>query len=525
MLQNIRKHAQGWIATIIATILSFAFALWGVEYYLGSNKNKDIVAKVNGEEITAAELNADYQHLNRRMAEQLGSQFLLNSSWREQLKQQALQNLLTRKVLMQAAERAGYHVNPIVVGAVIKQMPEFQRDGKFSLEKFQQIISGLGYNQQQFMAELRQTILLNQVVSGIIGSAFALPNELDNAIILAKQRRDILFSIIPEAKFRREITVTNNELLRYYQQHQSEFKTPAKVKINYVELSLDAIKKKTNVSEQELQEYYNNNTALQKNNVTRAKVKENLVQQKAEQTFSALSDKLADLAFTSPNSLDDIVTTLNLPVKSTEFFSKEEGGSSSMTKNPKIIATGFSNEIVSGNNSSPIELASGHVVVIRVNQYQPEAVAPLQQVKDKIMAKLQNTLASQKVKQLGLSVLSELKQSANINLVAKKHNLAFTVKEQISRSERNLDPKILQAAFKLPQTNVKRAYSFSGVELANGSYAIVALRSIHQFPAAKITEQQRKDMQKILAQSYGKLEYDLLAENQMNKAKIKIIKK
>jgi hypothetical protein len=48
MLQNFRKYTQGLVATVLATLLSLAFVMWGIENYLHGGSKKELAAKVNG---------------------------------------------------------------------------------------------------------------------------------------------------------------------------------------------------------------------------------------------------------------------------------------------------------------------------------------------------------------------------------------------------------------------------------------------------------------------------------------------
>jgi peptidyl-prolyl cis-trans isomerase D len=55
---------------------------------------------------------------------------------------------------------------------VILQTPEFQEDGKFSPERFDQVIRQLGYGRLQFRDMLTQEMLIGQLRAGLAGSGF-----------------------------------------------------------------------------------------------------------------------------------------------------------------------------------------------------------------------------------------------------------------------------------------------------------------------------------------------------------------
>jgi peptidyl-prolyl cis-trans isomerase D len=259
MLQTIRDRAQGWITGVIIGLLVVAFALWGIESYLGGNAGPDVAAKVNGITITQEQLNLAYQRIRQGWMAQMGPQFSFDQTVQAQLKTQALQQLVTTQVLSQAAMHQGYRVHPLQLDAVIMQLPAFQVNGQFSSERFQDILNRLSYSQQQFVSDLQNTLLINQPQSGIIGSGFALPAEINQAMQLEQQKRDVDYLILPAQRFVAAVQLSPQALLEYYQQHLAEFQSPAKVKIEYLQLSAPQLQHKLQVNDQELQQYYNEN--------------------------------------------------------------------------------------------------------------------------------------------------------------------------------------------------------------------------------------------------------------------------
>src|SRR5262245_61880296 len=141
MLQTVRKYTQGWVATVLGIILTLAFVFWGIENYLQGSSKKDVVAKVNGQEITGKDVEADYQRMILRVKEQLGSNFNLPPLMQQQFKHQALNNLVMQNVLVQAAVKSGFRVTNLEISAMVKQMPAFQENGHFSKERFYSILN------------------------------------------------------------------------------------------------------------------------------------------------------------------------------------------------------------------------------------------------------------------------------------------------------------------------------------------------------------------------------------------------
>ncbi len=519
MLQSVRKYTQGWVATIMGIILSLAFVFWGIENYLSGNSKKNVIAKVNGMEISNAELNADFQRAIMRLKEQTGANFSLPPFMQQELKSQALNNLIMQRVLELAAIKSGFKVTPFETSQMIKQMSFFQENGVFSKNRFEQMISRMGYSQQEFFADISKTILLNQGASGIIGSSFVLPNELETAIALTEQKRDFEYALISAANFKKQIEVTPEEIKVFYSTHRDKFTLPAKLKIDYVQLSVDDLKKDIKLTNQEVDEFFNSNSELNRNNPEAlARAKATLIQQKAEQAFLALSDKLTDSAFTSPNSLDPAASILSTTVQHSDYFTQEEGGSA-ITKNPKVIAAAFNSDLIKQNtNSNLIELAPGNVVVIRVQDYQPVSVASLETVQDKIKHSLIELKSAALAEKKGRELFDKIKNEMDFKRVVEKDQLAIIAKQDVNRHDKTINSDVLKVAFSIPPNTSK---PIAGLQLANGDCAIVHLKKSTDFDASKMTQDQKSQMMKLYSETYGKVEYNLYVEDQMTKAKIR----
>lgn len=519
MLQNMRKYTQGWVATTLGILLSLAFVMWGIENYLRGNSKKDYAAKVGGVEISNNDLNANYQRVLLKLKHQTGDNLALTPAMQQQLKNQVLQEMIMQTVLVRGATKAGLVIAPLQTVSMIKQMPQFQENGVFSKERFERITSTLNYTHDSFIADVTQTLLINQLASGIAATDFVLPNELNQAIALMEQKRDISYAVIARDKFRKNVPVT--AMTQYYQAHLNEFAAPEKVQLEYVQLSLDDVKKRINVSQQEITDYLSGNNVSAKNDAKELqKAKAALTQQKAEQEFVNLSDKLTDLTYTNPNSLTEAANALGLTVQSTPYFTKEGRAEDPLTKSPKILTTVFAAEFIKNNtNSNLIELNPGKVVVVRLKNHQPAAPLPFSDVKHQIEDLLIKQEAIQQAKQKGQQLITAMQTVHDFTKVLT--NAGYQIKEshQVARTQADLDKRIIELAFDIAPNSKNRIASAS---LANGDYAIVQVNNITDLPTNKITEQQRENFSRLIAQLYGKVQYELYIQNQLSKTKIKI---
>lgn len=526
MLQVMREKIQGWIASIIIGILVIAFALWGIEYYLERGGSTNVVAKVNGKPISEGLVNAVFERLRSNQTLDVDAQ--------AKLKQQALRQIISAQVLSEGALKSGYRISPAQLDDVIMQLPAFQFQGQFSPQRFQQVLTMMGYSQDQFIADLQRTLLVNQMQIGVVNSAFALPNEAQQALRLANQKRDISYLIIPANKFLDFYKRDPNAINTYYQHHQDQFKTPEKVSIEYVELSVEQLGKNLSISPQELQQYYqNNNSAFIKNGKTlpfaqvKNEIEKNLKQQKLQQLFSDQSQKLSDLTYTDPNTLNTAATTLHLPIQTSEAFTRS-GAKAGIAANPQVVAAAFNDDVLkNGNNSNLISIKDGTVIVLRVKNYQPATVQPLAQVQPQIEQILRQQFAQNYTAELGKKVLANIQQGESLQKAAQqanleKYGLSWQFKNAVSRQMPGIDAQILRAAFNLPKPTNPSHPSVGDTTLASGDYALVVTISVSE-AAAPLSPQQLQVSESEIQNSFGQLEYQLLIDDFMKHARIKIM--
>ena len=227
MLQKIRDNSTGWISKSIIGLIVVLFSFTGFEAIMGSTSNSNNAAKVNGEEITLDAL-AEAKSLQRRqLIEQFGRDFDTNLIDDQLLSEAALQGLISRKLLVQAADQSGLAFSSAAVDQFILLAPEFQVDGQFNADRFDQVIRQMGYTRLQFRQMIEQEMRTGQLRAGIAGSAFVTEQEAQAFARLERQTRDFaMLTLEPELD---QITVTDAEVETYYNDNGAEFMTPEQV--------------------------------------------------------------------------------------------------------------------------------------------------------------------------------------------------------------------------------------------------------------------------------------------------------
>jgi len=254
MLQNIRDNSQGWIAKTIIGVIIALMALTGFDAIFRATSHSQDAAKVNGEEISQNELAQAVDMQRRQLAQQLGKDFdpaMLND---QMLREAALKGLIDRKLLLQGAADAKFGFSEAALDQQILLTPEFQVDGKFSADRFDQVVRQLGYTRMQFRQMLGQEMLIGQVRAGIAGSAFITDAQVDAFARLEKQTRDFATLTLPADPS--NVKVTDDEIKAHYDEHAKEFLSPEQVVLDYIELKKSSFFDKVSVKDEDLQAAY-----------------------------------------------------------------------------------------------------------------------------------------------------------------------------------------------------------------------------------------------------------------------------
>jgi peptidyl-prolyl cis-trans isomerase D len=236
MLRNIRNNIQGTAAKVIIAIIIVPFALFGIDSLFNSSA-PPAAAVVNGEKISAAELQQAITLQKRRLLSMMGDQIdpaMLDDAM---LRKPALNTLIKQQLLLQAAKDENIEISTAQLNATIATMPQFQEDGRFSQERYQQVLRLQGYNGSFFKQLLSSDLIIQQLSTAVVGSAFITDAELARSVGLLYESRDFHFINLPLAAYTQNISVSDEEISVYYAANTDSFLTEEEVRFSYIELT------------------------------------------------------------------------------------------------------------------------------------------------------------------------------------------------------------------------------------------------------------------------------------------------
>lgn len=256
-------------------------------------------------------------------------------------------------------------------------------------------------------------------------------------------------------------------------------------------------------------------------NKVKRQVQAALAQQKAEQILATESDKLSSLTYANPNTLSVASQALNLPIKTTEFFTRE-GTHEGMASNPKFVAAAFSPDVMRENNSDMLSITNQKLVVLRIQERIPATTKPFDDVKDKILLQLKAKESEKRAGELGQSILKDIKSGKNRDQIAATNHLSWVTRQDVGRFASTVNPVILSAAFRLPKPTEPQG-SVSGLTLPNGDFAILVVTEVRDGHFSKQINMEKRIFQQQLENKNGQVDYQLYVHDLLNRAKVSIL--
>jgi peptidyl-prolyl cis-trans isomerase D len=251
MLQKIHDTFKGWVAGLVLGAIGLVFVFWGINWTMSA---PTYAAKVNGKEISTAEVRQTYQ---QQLAQaERASNGAVTDAQRNDIKRRVLDDYVSSEALVSRADALGYRVSDGEVLQEMAQIPAFQVDGKFNIDHALALLHAQGRSAAEIEELFKRDVKLRQLDRALSASSFVTSAEAKQLRALARQQREISWAILPAAKYGAAATPDEAALKAYYDAHKSEYMTPETVNLRYVEISLAQLSAKVTVDDAQLKAFY-----------------------------------------------------------------------------------------------------------------------------------------------------------------------------------------------------------------------------------------------------------------------------
>lgn len=245
-----------------------------------------------------------------------------------------------------------------------------------------------------------------------------------------------------------------------------------------------------------------------------------LQRQQVNKIFSKKSQELSNLTYTNPTTLQPAAKTLGLTVKETGWLTRASDKKNGLLANTRLLNVAFSDNVLQqGNNSNPVSLQDGTLVVLRVAKHDPAKQLSLATVRSKIVKALTQQTAQRKAGLVAYELQTALKAGQSVAALAKKYNVVWKTVSQTSAKNKTVPTQILQTAFStLPYT--KKNPVVNSTLLNNGDYVVLKVMSVQKANAKTAPAAERQKLTRGLAGIMGQVDYRLYVKGTSDAAKI-----
>ena len=431
MLGKIRNKSKGWIAYLIVGLITIPFALFGIQSYIGSSSNS-IIASVDGEEIALATY---YKRLNleqRNLQQQLGSNY--SSEVDATLRQMMIDGMIQEKLLENYANSLKLVTLDEEVRAIILSNELFQVDGVFSEERYSQLLRLNNYTPLSYEQSQLELMKQDQIKRNLTHSAFLTSQQIERFKALAGQQRYASFIVLSTEKYQDQISVTQEQVIEYFDTNQSSFVELPKIKVNYVELSLDDIEEQEAADDETLRSLYDEDKELFTNPEQRSA--QHILVEERELAESLLEEIQQGADFSELARIHSIDTS-----------TKDSGGDLGYFERD-IMVPEFDKVVFKmgiGELSKVVETDFGFHI-IKLTEIQPENIKSFEESREQLVSLHQKKAAQQKLYSLQ-EELGNLAYEDPLDFVAEQLDLELKTSDYFSRTSEEYEEQFVATAY------------------------------------------------------------------------------
>jgi peptidyl-prolyl cis-trans isomerase D len=502
MLSLMRKHATSWLIKIILGAIVVVFVLWGVGSWTSQRSGR--VATVNGDLITTDDYRVAYKRLIEQVRQNFGNNLNDELMKTLQLDKQALNQLIDRLLMRQAASELELRVSDQELSRSIRSISAFQTGGVFDPRRYQGVLDRNDWTPEAFEISQRDSILTNKLNNLIAGSVKVSDQEAMEWYMWNDAMVNLDFFLLETDRYS-EISVSAEEIQKYFESRKESYKTEPALKVRYIKFEPKTWVSQVDIPDDEIQEYYDEHSSEFQNSKT---VEARHILIAVDQDAS--TEKEAE----AKGRIEDILQKARagqdfaeLAKQYSEGPSKDKGGYLGTFKREAMVKpfTDKAFSMNSGEISDPVRTRFGWHL-IKVEKVNEATTTPLTGAKDDIRKKLADKGAKQLAYDAAESVFDAAFEGRPLGEIAADQKLALITTDFFTRQgpQKGVQDKseFAKVAFDLPEEQVSEIQ-----DLGDGYY----LLEIVEKKAARIPE---------LTEVEEKVKADLIREKKNERAKI-----
>jgi peptidyl-prolyl cis-trans isomerase D len=189
---------------------------------MGAGASGSHAGEVNGETISIADYNRELSRRVEAMKQFTGGKITDEQLKMFRVREAVFNELAQRRLILQDCIRSGRIPSDVEVMARIRELPYFQKDGKFDLTTYRNLLAGNNLTAGGFEKMIREDLTLQGWSEGLKSSVRVSDDEVEREFRVANDKRNIKYVVFDAETGRRAVSVEDSEV-------DSFLKDPAKV--------------------------------------------------------------------------------------------------------------------------------------------------------------------------------------------------------------------------------------------------------------------------------------------------------
>lgn len=455
MLGLMRKHATSWLIKVALFAIVIVFIFWGGYSY--TERRASRVAVVNGSYIGIREYQSVYNNLLEQMRRRFGKQFSFDLVEALNLKEQALDQLINRRLLLAEAKRLKLKISKEELQEAIRSYPAFQSNGQFDPQRYYRTLRLLRLTPQDFEASQHEDLLINKVQRFITRGAKVLDTEVLSYFHHTRDKVNLAYVQIDPKEFTEKVALDEAAIKSYFDEHRENYRIAARRSIIYVRFSPRDYLQEVQTTDAEVEELYRlRQEDYQEPKKVRARHILFRISPQAKPTELEPVMKKAKNVLDLARQGDDFSA---LARKYSDDSTASKGGELGFFTRTDMVKP-FSDAAFSmkkGEISDLVRTPFG-LHIIKVEDIKEKSVRPLAEVKETVVQTLKQERASEIALQRAESFIDEtralddLKKAAEAKGLKVQESGFFAENEAISQLGRH--PEVNEAVFSLQYKEV-----------------------------------------------------------------------
>lgn len=259
MFDFIRTH-QKLMQLLLLILIVPSFVLIGVSGYSTYTSGDNDLVKVGESSVTQLEFDQARREQLQRMQQAFPGVFDPETLDQPEVRRNLLESLINRRVVLDQAQQSRFNVSDAALREAIAGMPELQVDGKFSPERYNQVLASVGLSTRDFEQGQRAELAINRVLGPVVRSAQVPAAIVADLRAALSEQRSIRIRQFLASDYQDQVTVSDADVADWYQANKSTLELPQYVNVDYLLLNEDAaLAGVKDISQADLKAYYEQN--------------------------------------------------------------------------------------------------------------------------------------------------------------------------------------------------------------------------------------------------------------------------